>query len=82
MSMIYPTLNSRGIGCFPKTEHGAVAGVILFFTCATAAVGPLAMGVVSDIYAMPGTVLSWSPCPQRFFSRGCFMPFIYRRHAS
>jgi len=24
----------KGISCFPKTEHGAVAGVILFFTCA------------------------------------------------
>ena len=49
MSMIYPTLNSKGISCFPKTEHGAVAGVILFFTCAAAAIGPLAMGVVSDL---------------------------------
>ncbi len=48
MSMIYPTLNSKGISCFPKTEHGAVAGVILFFTCAAAALGPLAMGAVSD----------------------------------
>ena len=28
MSMIYPTLNSKGISCFPKVEHGAVAGVI------------------------------------------------------
>ena len=50
MSMIYPTLNSKGISCFPKTEHGAVAGVILFFTCAAAAAGPLAMGAVSDMF--------------------------------
>lgn len=50
MSMIYPTLNSKGISCFPKTEHGAVAGVILFFTCTAAAVGPLAMGGVSDLF--------------------------------
>jgi fucose permease len=49
MSVIYPTLNSKGISCFPKTEHGAVAGVILFFTCAGAALGPLAMGAVSDL---------------------------------
>jgi fucose permease len=48
MSMIYPTLNSKGISCFPKTEHGAVSGVILFFTCVSAALGPLAMGAVSD----------------------------------
>jgi fucose permease len=50
MSMIYPTLNSKGISCFAKTEHGAVAGVILFFTCAAAALGPLAMGAVSDAF--------------------------------
>jgi fucose permease len=50
MSMIYPTLNSKGISCFPKTEHGAVSGVILFFTCVAAAAGPWAMGAVSDIF--------------------------------
>jgi fucose permease len=50
MSVIYPTLNSKGISCFPKSEHGAVAGVILFFTCAGAAMGPLAMGAVSDLF--------------------------------
>ena len=75
MSMIYPTLNSKGISCFPKTEHGAVSGVILFFTCVAAAAGPWAMGVVSDIFGDPkygfilatgfagllfvGTLLNW-----------------------
>jgi fucose permease len=53
MSVIYPTLNSKGISCFPKSEHGAVAGVILFFTCVGAVVGPLAMGAVSDLYGHP-----------------------------
>jgi fucose permease len=48
MSVIYPTLNSKGISCFPKSEHGAVSGVILFFTCCGAALGPLVMGAVSD----------------------------------
>jgi len=48
MSVMYPTLNSKGISCFPKDEHGAVAGVILFFTAFAAAVGPLAMAAVSD----------------------------------
>jgi fucose permease len=48
MSVIYPTLNSKGISCFQKSEHGAVAGVILFFTCAGAALGPLSMGVIAD----------------------------------
>lgn len=50
MSMIYPTLNSKGISCFRKSEHGAVAGVILFFTALAAALGPLAMAAVSDAY--------------------------------
>lgn len=50
MSIIYPTLNSKGISCFPKAQHGAAAGVILFFTALAAALGPLAMGAVSDAY--------------------------------
>lgn len=50
MSVVYPTLNSKGISCFPKSEHGAAAGVLLFFTAAAAACGPLAMGAVSDAY--------------------------------
>jgi fucose permease len=48
MSVVYPTINSKGISCFPKVQHGSVAGVILFFTCGGAALGPLAMGAVSD----------------------------------
>jgi fucose permease len=50
MSVIYPTINSKGISCFPKSSHGAVAGIILFFTAGGAALGPLAMGVVSDLF--------------------------------
>ena len=50
MSMIYPTLNSKGISCFDKPQHGAAAGIILFFTASSAALGPLAMGAVSDAY--------------------------------
>jgi DHA1 family quinolone resistance protein-like MFS transporter len=53
MSVMYPTLNSKGISCFPKSQHGAAAGVILFFTAAAAALGPLAMAVVSDAYGSP-----------------------------
>ena len=53
MSVIYPTINSKGISCFPKAEHGTVAGVLLFFTCAAAALGPLAMGAVSDAFGQP-----------------------------
>jgi fucose permease len=53
MSVLYPTLNSKGISCFHKPEHGAVSGVILFFTCVAAVLGPLAMGVVSDHFGDP-----------------------------
>ena len=48
MSMIYPTLNSKGISCFSKSDHGAIAGLILFFTAVSAAFAPLLMAVVSD----------------------------------
>jgi fucose permease len=50
MSIVYPTLNSKGISCFPKSQHGAAAGVILFFTAVAAAAGPLAMGAISDSF--------------------------------
>jgi FHS family L-fucose permease-like MFS transporter len=50
MSVIYPTLNSKGISCFPKAKHGSIAGVFLFFTAAGAALGPLAMSGVSDLF--------------------------------
>ena len=50
MSVIYPTINSKGISCFPKAKHSSVAGVILFFTAAGAALGPLLMGAVSDAF--------------------------------
>ncbi len=55
MSVIYPTLNSKGISCFPKTEHGAAGGVILFFTCVSAIVSPLAMGAISDRTGNPAS---------------------------
>lgn len=53
MSVVYPTLNSKGISCFPKSEHGRVAGLLLFFTALAAALGPFAMGAVSDAYGSP-----------------------------
>jgi fucose permease len=81
MSVIYPTINSKGISCFPKAQHGAVAGLILFFTCGAAALGPLAMGAVSDYFGQPkygfvlatifagllclGAVLNWIFNPAR-----------------
>ncbi len=81
MSVIYPTMNSKGISCFRKPEHGAVAGVILFFTCVAAVVGPLAMGAISDAFGDPkygfilatgfagllfiGLLLNWIVSPTR-----------------
>ncbi|AQR63114.1 MFS transporter [Brevundimonas sp. LM2] len=53
MSVIYPTLNSKGISCFPKVRHGAVAGLILFFTAVSAVLSPLAMGASSDLFGGP-----------------------------
>ena len=50
MSILYPTLNSKGISSFPKVQHGAAAGVILFFTALAAALGPLAMAASRDAY--------------------------------
>ena len=54
MSVIYPTINSKGISSVPKSEHGAAAGVLLFFTCLSAVLAPLSMGAISD--AMGGPV--------------------------
>jgi len=50
MSVLYPSLNSKGISGFPLHEHGAVAGIILFFTAVAAAIAPLAMGAVGDAF--------------------------------
>lgn len=50
MSMMYPTLNSKGISCFPRNQHGAAAGLILAFTALAAALGPLLMGIIGDIF--------------------------------
>src|SRR5439155_22612030 len=49
MSVIYPTINSKGISCLPRSEHGTAAGVILFFSCVSAVLAPLMMGIVRDV---------------------------------
>jgi fucose permease len=49
MSVIYPTLNSKGISCFHASQHGSIAGIILFFTAAAAALGPLTMAAFGDL---------------------------------
>lgn len=53
MSVIYPTVNSKGVSSRSRDEHGAAAGVILFFTAVSAVLAPLAMGAVSDALGGP-----------------------------
>jgi fucose permease len=81
MSVIYPTINSKGISCAPKSEHGAAAGVILFFTCVSAVVAPLVIGAAGDAFGdimygywiagafavllFIGAVLNWALNPTR-----------------
>lgn len=50
MSVLYPTINSKGISCFEKGRHGQAAGLLLFFTCVSAVVAPLAMGLLGDAF--------------------------------
>ena len=74
MSVIYPTLNSKGISCFEKNKHGTVAGLILFFTAAGAAIGPLIMGLVSDWL---GGDPVYGFMVATFFSGILFIGFLY-----
>jgi fucose permease len=69
MSVIYPTINSKGISSVPKSEHGAAAGVLLFFTCLSAVLAPLSMGAVSDAMGGPiyGFVLATGFAALLFF---------------
>ena len=48
MSVLYPTLNSKGISCFRKPEHGAVVRSDSVFHMCGGRLGPLAMGAISD----------------------------------
>lgn len=50
MSVLYPTLNSTGISCFDKGRHGSIAGLLLFFTCVSAVLAPLAMGALGEAF--------------------------------
>jgi fucose permease len=48
MSVLYPTINSKGISSFARPRHGEIAGLLLFFTCLSAVLAPLAMAAMSD----------------------------------
>jgi len=53
LSVIFPTINSKGIRSVPKSEHGAAAGVLRFFTCLSAVLAPLSMRAISDAMGGP-----------------------------
>ena len=81
MSVMYPTINSKGISCAHKADHGAAAGVILFFTCLSAVIAPLMLGAMGDAFGdiiygywlatgfavllFGGSVLNWALNPTR-----------------
>jgi fucose permease len=81
MSVMYPTINSKGISCAHKSDHGAAAGVILFFTCVSAVIAPLLLGAMGDAFGdiiygywlatgfavllFAGSVLNWALNPTR-----------------
>ena len=79
MSVIHPTINSKGISSVPKSEHGAAAGVLLFFTCLSAVLAPLPMGAISDAMGGPiyGFMLATGFAALLFFGlvlNGVFSP--------
>lgn len=81
MSVMYPTINSKGISCVPRGDHGAAAGVILFFTCVAAVAAPLMLGAAGDAFGdiiygywlasgfavllFCGSILNWALNPTR-----------------
>jgi fucose permease len=75
MSMIYPTLNSKGISCFDESEHSAVAGLILFFTAVSAALSPLIMAFASDRFG--GGDLRIGFVVATLFAAGLFLLTLY-----
>ncbi|WP_297513718.1 sugar MFS transporter [uncultured Caulobacter sp.] len=53
MSVLYPTLNAKAINGFPPARQGAAAGFMLFATCLSATLSPLAIGATSDAFGGP-----------------------------
>ncbi len=69
--------NSKGISCFPKSEHGAIAGVNLFFTCLSAVIGPLAMAAVSDAMGHPRYGFILATGFAALLSLGLFLNWVF-----
>jgi fucose permease len=62
MSVLYPTINSKGISGFARPRHGEIAGLLLFFTCLSAVLSPLAMAALSDALGDPKYSLVLACC--------------------
>ncbi|WGM29837.1 hypothetical protein [Brevundimonas sp. NIBR11] len=50
MSVLYPTINSKGIRRFEQSRQSQTAGLLLFFTYVSAVLVPLAMGLLGDTF--------------------------------
>ena len=61
----------QGDQLLSRHQHGAAAGVILFFTALAAALGPLAMGAVSDASAARAPASCWRRCSPCCCLPGC-----------
>ncbi|MBR9912277.1 MAG: MFS transporter [Gammaproteobacteria bacterium] len=75
-SVIYPTLNSKGISGFHADQQGAAAGLILFFTAASAALGPLIMGLIGDIFGHVSYGFMFATACTAVLFFGCVYNFI------
>ena len=78
MSVLYPTLNSKAMSCFPRAQHGTIAGIILFFSCAAAALGPYAMGRVSDAGGGPGAGFVLATAFAALLAAGLVLNWIFK----
>jgi fucose permease len=76
MSIVYPTINSKGIGCVMPSDQGSVAGVILFFTCLGAILGPMAMSVLSDLTGSAGVGFQLATAFCAVFFVGALFNFV------
>lgn len=72
MSIMYPTLNSKGISGFAAHQQGSAAGLILFFTAVSAAVGPLLMGLIGDAFGHVSSGFVFATgCAMALFAAAC-----------
>jgi hypothetical protein len=59
MCVIYPTINSAGISCVPKSEHGAIAGTFYFSHAFRRSWARLQWHNAAMLQVSPSTALCW-----------------------